>query len=419
MDVVTAFLNGEVLEEIYMQPPQGYPHPGKVLRLQKAIYGLKQSLRMWFRKLKQWLLDSGWTSSNYDECVFYHRRMGLILTVYVDDINIFGKDIRTIEQFKRDISQAFKMTDAGRAAWYLGLQLDWKPNGIHLHQNGFINQALARYGLIGTSPAAIPVDPTKKLLKETEATAEPKFKTAYMSMVGSLNYMQTKTVWPLAFLVSLFSRHMSNPNQSHMDAVLQGYRYVAGYSKLGLFYSRTGESQLRGYVDADWGGDTDTGRSTTGWIFTLAGAPVSWSSTRQKTVAGSSTEAEYVAASDACKEAVWLRNFHNEIADVMNRAPQQTIPLSVDNKSALKLTRNPEFHSRTKHINIRHHFIRECVERGEVVPDWIPGKDNPADLLTKPLARTMFEENIKRLGGGMPPSQTPSGSSAHDAIPSA
>ena len=406
MDVVTAFLNGDVFEEIYIHPPQGYPHPGKVLRLLKALYGLKQSPRLWYRKLRQWLLQSGWEVSKYDECVFYNRDRRLVITIYVDDINIFGPSDEHIVCFKKEIAKAFKMTDAGRASWYLGMQLHWLPGGLHIHQSGFIQQILGKYGLLGSRPASIPLDPTRKLLKETENTADPKFKTTYMSMVGSLNYLQTKTVWAMAFPVSLVSRFMTNPNETHMDAVLQEFRYLTGTSERGLLFKKDGDSTLRGFVDSDWGGDTDTGKSTTGWVFTLAGSPISWSSQRQKTVSSSSTEAEYIAASDACKEAIWLKGFHNELAPIMNHPHQETIPLAIDNASALKLTKNPEFHGRTKHINIRHHFIRECVERGQIAPEWISGKTNPADLFTKALPKALFLENVTRLGEGLPVSST-------------
>ena len=414
MDVVTAFLNGDVFKEIYIHPPQGYPHPGKVLRLLKALYGLKQSPRLWYRKLRQWLVQNDWQISKYDECVFYNYNQQLIITVYVDDINIFGLSDQHITPFKKDIAQAFKMTDAGRASWYLGMQLDWVPEGLHIHQSGFIQQALGKYGLLGSRPASIPLDPTRKLLKETEHTADPKYKTTYMSMVGSLNYLQTKTVWAMAFPVSLVSRFMTNPNETHMDAVLQEFRYLAGSPERGLLFQKDGDSTLRGFVDSDWGGDTDTGKSTTGWVFTLANCPVSWASQRQKTVSSSSTEAEYIAASDACKEAIWLKGFHNEMVPIMNTRQQETIPLAIDNASALKLTKNPEFHGRTKHINIRHHFIRECVERGEVIPEWISGKANPADLFTKALPKTVFLENIQKLGGGMPASSTSRASKTSD-----
>ena len=414
MDVSTAFLNGDVLEEIYIHPPQGYTNPGKVLRLLKALYGLKQSPRLWYRKLRQWLLDNGWEVSKYDECVFYNKTQQLIITVYVDDINIFGPSDDHIIPFKSDITKAFKMTDAGRASWYLGMQLNWLPDGLHIHQNGFIQQALGKYGLLGSKPATIPLDPNRKLLKETENTADPKFKTAYMSMVGSLNYLQTKTVWGLAFPVSLVSRYMTNPNQTHLDAVLQIFRYLLGTPDRGLFFRKDGDSTLRGFVDSDWGGDTDTGKSTTGWVFTLAGCPISWSSQRQKTVSSSSTEAEYIAASDACKEAIWLKGFHNEIALAMKHPEQIAIPLSIDNASALKLTKNPEFHGRTKHINIRYHFIRECVDRGEIVPEWISGKSNPADLFTKALSKALFSDNLSRLGRGLPGSSTSGTSKSPD-----
>lgn len=412
MDVVTAFLNGDVLEEIYIHPPQGYAQPGKVLRLLKALYGLKQSPRLWYRKLRLWLLQNGWTISKYDECVFYNYDRQLIITVYVDDINIFGPSSEHITPFKNEIAKAFKMTDAGRASWYLGMQLNWLPNGLHIHQNGFSQQSLGKYGLLGSKPANIPLDPTRKLAKETETTADPKFRTAYMSMTGSLNYLQSKTRWDLAFPVSLVSRFMTNPNQTHMDAVIQLYRYLVSTPEQGLFFRKDGNNDIRGFVDSDWGGDTDTGKSTTGWVFTLAGCPISWSSQRQKTVSSSSTEAEYIAASDACKELIWLQGFYNEIVPIMNRPEQRGVPLSIDNASALKLTKNPEFHGRTKHINIRHHFIRECVEKGEVTPQWIAGKENPADILTKALAKTLFLENVKRLGGI--PSSTSSTSKTRD-----
>ncbi|KAM3416558.1 hypothetical protein BST61_g8148 [Cercospora zeina] len=399
MDVSTAFLNGDVYEDIFIQPPQGYPHPGKVLQLRKALYGLKQSPRQWYRKLRQWLLEKGWKISKYDECVFYHADHSLIITVYVDDINIFGPTLDKIEAFKKEISSAFKMTDAGRAAWYLGMQLDWRHDGLYIHQKGFIQQTLGKYGLIGTKSATTPLDPTRKYFAETEHTAEASFKTRYLAMNGSVNYAQSKTYWALAFAVSLMSRYMANPNQSHMDGLLQIYRYLASHD-IGLHYSPTGEATIRGFADSDWGGDNDTGKSTTGWVFTLAGSPISWSSQRQKTVSSSSTEAEYIAASDACKEAIWLKGFYNELAAMMGHRRQESVPLAIDNASAIKLTKNPEFHGRTKHINIRHHFIRECVERGEIKPEWISGKENPADLFTKVLPGPTFAKHIDTLWKG-------------------
>lgn len=390
MDVITAFLNGDLLEEVYTYPPEGFPEPGKVLRLRKALYGLKQAPRQWYWKLREWLVNNGWEPSSYDDCVFLHPGRKLIITVYVDDINIFGAQLQYIEAFKHEISNAFSMTDAGKVAYYLGTQIQESTKGVHLHQAGFVRQMLNKFNMANVTPTYIPLRADEKLLEETSTEANAKFRHEYMSKVGSLNYLQSKTRPDQSYSVSLVSRYMKNPNQQHMDAVDQILAYSAGTATLGLFYRRNGDPTIQGYVDSDWGGCKDTGKSTTGWIFTLAGAPISWASQRQRTVSSSSTEAEYIAASDACKEAMWLKGFHGEICTTMGLTQQNSIDLYIDNASAIKLTKNPEFHGRTKHIDIRHHFIRECVRNGHVTPKWISGQENIADLLTKALHRPKF-----------------------------
>ena len=397
MDVVTAFLNGDIQEEIYIHPPEGYATPGKALKLLKALYGLKQAPRQWYRKLRQWLLDNGWKVSAYDECVFLNQHLQLIITVYVDDVNIFGPYEHTILEFKEMISKRFKMTDAGTAAYYLGMQIEWQDNGVRIHQEGYARQILNRFNLTGIKPVATPLQTTHGLVTEKQSTSTKDFQHNYMSQVGSINYLQSKTRPDLSFPVSLVSRFMQNPNQEHADALTRQYAYLAKQPRAGLHYTSDGNAQLNGYVDSDWGGCKDTGRSTTGWIFTLAGGPVSWASQRQKTVSSSSTEAEYVAASDACKRAIWLQGFMNEVKDAMRQPRQETIPLHIDNASAIKLTKNPEFHGRTKHINIRHHFIRECVESKAIEPRWISGKENTADMLTKSLPKQTFNQYLTAL----------------------
>ncbi|SMY19984.1 unnamed protein product [Zymoseptoria tritici ST99CH_1A5] len=397
MDVSTAFLNGDLEEEVYIQPPEGYPEPGKVLRLKKALYGLKQAPRAWYKKFRTWLLQQGWIVSEYDECVFYHPRSKLVLTVYVDDINIFGSDLSLILAFKRDISARFKMTDEGEASFYLGIEINRTGKDITLRQTGFAQQILNKYG-IASKGAHIPLNPLKKLTDEVNSTADKDFRHLYMSMVGSLNYLQTKTRVDLSFPTGFVARFNKNPNQDHMDAVQGEYNYLSTYPAAGLHFKHMGSKQVEGFVDSDWGGCKSTGRSTTGWIYTLAGSAISWSSQRQKTVSTSSTEAEYIAASEACKEAVWLKGYLNEIARFAGTQKQGAIPLMIDNMSAIKLTKNPEFHGRTKHIDIRHHFIRECVTEGHIAPTWIAGTANPADALTKPLPKTSFAKTVAAIG---------------------
>ena len=187
---------------------------------------------------------------------------------------------------------------------------------------------------------------------------------------------------------------MANPSQDHMNALDNIYAYIKSTSQTSITYSKH-EPTIQGYVDADWVGCLDTRRSTTGWVFTLAGGPVSWSSKRQNVVALSTTEAEYIAAAEAVKEALWLKRFINDLG--LKEYTISTIPLHVDNKSAIALIKNPVDHQRTKHIDARHHFIRDVVEEGHVTVKWISGKDNVADMFTKPLPQATFEQFKNKL----------------------
>jgi hypothetical protein len=196
----------------------------------------------------------------------------------------------------------------------------------------------------------------------------------------------------IAFATGYVARYASNPNQTHMDTVDRIFAYLK--NDPGVYSGKHG-LQLRGFVDSDFAGCEDSRKSTTGWVFTLAGGPVSWSSQRQKKVATSTMDAEYIAGAEAAKEAVWIRNFINDL-----RIPGvhvDTVPPYIDNNSALKLTRNPEFHSRSKHIDVKHHFIREKVEEGVINTQRVDTTDNLADVFTKALGKPIHEDFVHRL----------------------
>jgi hypothetical protein len=199
----------------------------------------------------------------------------------------------------------------------------------------------------------------------------------------------------IAFATGYVARYASNPNQTHMDTVDRIFAYLKNDPGKGIVYSGKHGLQLRGFVDSDFAGCEDSRKSTTGWVFTLAGGPVSWSSQRQKKVATSTMDAEYIAGAEAAKEAVWIRNFINDL-----RIPGvhvDTVPPYIDNNSALKLTRNPEFHSRSKHIDVKHHFIREKVEEGVINTQRVDTTDNLADVFTKALGKPIHEDFVHRL----------------------
>jgi hypothetical protein len=395
-DVKTAFLNSDLDKPVYMKAPRDVQLPrGCCLLLLKALYGLKQSPRAWYQKLRDTLVRWGWRMSAYDPCVFINDGKGLILEVHVDDINVMGRSLQAILDFKGEFSKEFPITDQGECSWYLGMHIEQKPGEIHLHQKQYIDQMVDKYGFKDAAPAKTPLDAKVKLAKQGDYVANTKFRKEYQSKVGSLNFSSNQTRPDIAFATGYVARYASNPNRAHMDAVDRIFAYLKSDARKGIVYSDKHGLQLTGFVDSDFAGCEDSRKSTTGWVFTLAGGPISWSSQRQKTVATSTMDAEYVACAEAAKEAMWIRNFINDL-----RIPGvhiDTVPLYIDNNAALKLTRNPEFHSRSKHIDVKHNFIREKVEEGLINTQRVNTKDNLADVFTKALPRSSHEDLIERL----------------------
>ena len=326
--------------------------------------------------------------------MFIDDNKDLIVTVHVDDLRIFGRSEDGIAQFKKAITKEFDMTDEGKGTVYLGMHVEQSPGQVKLHQVAYIRKILDRFNFQNITPVRTPCDPNVKLQKETTKEATDAFKHKYLQMFGSLNYLPSISRPDLAYATGLIGRYNANPNQTHMDAATRMYAYLKDTINRGICYTKDAP-ELKGFVDSDYGGCYDTAKSTTGWVYILGGSPISWSSRRQQTVSLSLCEAEYVAATEAAKEAIWIKGFINNL-----RLPDyhvDTVPLHIDNNSAYKLAKNPEMHQRTKHIAIRHHFIRQCVEEGEILLTWIKGTNNVADAFTKPLARPMFESFLKDM----------------------
>jgi len=395
-DVKTAFLNSTLPKPVHMRAPKGIGLPrGMCFLVLRAIYGLKQSPREWYQKFRETMQRWEWRISAYDPCVFIDDNTGLILQLHVDDMTIFGSNLQAILRFKAKLGETFRITDEGECSWYLGMHVEQNPGEIRIHQKQYIDQIVTKYGLSQAAPAKTPLDKDNKLAKQENYTAHPKFRTEYQSKVGSLNFASNQTRPDTAFATGYVARYASNPNQTHMDAVDRIFAYLKNDPGKGIVYSGKYGFQLKGFVDSDFAGCEDSRRSTTGWVFTLAGGPVSWSAQRQRDTAISTAHAEYNAATEAAKEAVWIRNFINDL-----RIPGvhvTSVPLYIDNNSALKLTRNPEFHSKSKHFDAKCHFIREKVEEGVINTQRVNTKDNLADVFTKALPRPTHEGLVNRL----------------------
>ncbi|KAL5825678.1 hypothetical protein ACOSQ3_021741 [Xanthoceras sorbifolium] len=388
LDVKTAFLHGDLEEEIYMRQPEGFKEAGKenlVCRLKKSLYGLKQAPRQWYKKFDSFMSSSGFTRCQADHCCYIKRfdNSFIILLLYVDDMLVAGSDMQEIMNLKRELSKQFAMKDLGAAKQILGMRIkrDTKSGTLLLSQAEYIKKVLSRFNMQDAKPVSTPLGIHFRLSKEqspkTDEERTHMAKVPYASAIGSLMYAMVCTRPDIAQAVGAVSRYMNNPGKIHWEAVKWILRYLRGTTNKTLCF-KGGDTTLTGYVDADLAGNVDIRKSTTGYVYTLGGTAVSWVSQLQKIVALSTTEAEYVAVTEASKEMVWLQSFLEELGK-----KQEDNVLYCDSQSAIHLAKNPSFHSRTKHIQLRYHFIRSLLEDRILKLEKISGAQNPADMLTK------------------------------------
>jgi hypothetical protein len=361
MDVKSAFLNGDLKEEVYVQQPPGFVvkgSSGKVLKLKKALYGLRQAPRAWNAKLDSELLKLGFVRNPLEHAVYKRadKHGYLLVGVYVDDLIITGSSEVTIGEFKKEMKKSFSMSDLGLLTYYLGIQVDQKTGVTTLCQSSYALKILENAGMKGCNPSHVPMENRLRLSKNDKSL--PVDKTKYRSVIGSLRYL-VNTRPDIAYAVRIVSRFMEDPRGSHWSAVKHILRYIAGTVNYGCTYRKQGttESNLTGFSDSDLAGDVDDRKSTSGSVFMLGSSLVTWASQKQRVVALSSCEAEYIASANAACQGIWLSRLLGELLGI--QAPK--VKLLVDNKSAIALSKNPVHHERSKHIDTRYHFIRDCV----------------------------------------------------------
>ncbi|KAI3523596.1 hypothetical protein L1887_01838 [Cichorium endivia] len=397
LDVKSAFLNGTLEEEVYVSQPDGYVRKGetnKVYKLSKALYGLKQAPRAWNACLDKYLKSLGFARCAQEYSV-YTKRKGeniLIIGVYVDDLLVTGSCQKSIQAFKADMKAKFEMSDLGLLSFYLGIEVSQKETGISLKQEAYVRSILEKTRMMNCNPTKSPMEHKLKLTKD--GGGELVNPTEYRSIVGGLRYL-THTRPDISFAVGIVSRFMEKPTEQHLQAVKGILRYVKGTLDHGLTYTKgEGKVTITGYSDSDLAMDVNDRKSTGGMAFYVNGNLVTWASQKQRVVALSSCEAEFMAATMAACQGIWLRRLLTEITK--QKVPPVT--LFVDNRSALDLMKNPVFHGRSKHIDIRYHFIRECVENGEITVNHVCSKEQKADILTKAMAKIKHEEMRSLIG---------------------
>ncbi|GJS93282.1 putative ribonuclease H-like domain-containing protein [Tanacetum coccineum] len=395
MDVKSAFLYGTIDEEVYVSQPPGFvdpDHPTKVYKVVKALYGLHQAPRAWYATLSTFLEKHGYKRGTIDKTLFIRRNKKdiMLVQVYVDDI-IFGSTNKSwCDEFEALMQSRFQMSSMGELTFFLGLQVKQNKGGIFISQDKYVAEILKKFDLVNVKAAITPMETKLPLTKDEEAFDVDVH--LYRSMIGSLMYL-TASRPDIMYAVCVCSRFQVTPKTSHLNAVKRIFKYLKGKPNLGLWYPRESPFDLEAFSDSDYGGSNLDRKSTTGGCQFLGQRLISWQCKKQTIVATSTTEAEYVAAANCCGQVLWVQNQLLDYGfNFMNTK------IHIDNESTICIVKNPVYHSKTKHIEIRHHFIRDCYEKKLISVEKIHTDLNVADLLTKPFDGPRFNYLVVSIG---------------------
>lgn len=390
LDVKNAFLHGLLDETVYMHQPPGYTsteHPDYVCKLNKAIYGLKQSPRAWNSRFASYVTKMGFKCSHSDASLFIFNKgsQRAYLLLYVDDIILTASNDNLLQKIITKLKTEFPMSDSGKLHFFLGVKAEFINNGIFLSQQAYAKDIINRAGMKDCKPIATPVDLNGKLqADEGERIQEP---TQYRKLAGALQYL-TFTRPDISYAVHQICLYMHDPRLPYLHALKRIIRYLQGTSGFGLQLRKGSIDSLVSYTDADWVGCPDTRRSTSGYCVFLGPNLVSWSSKRQPTVSRSSSESEYKGVANVVAELTWIRNLLFELGHPLSKASL----VYCDNISTVYMSQNPVRHQRTKHIEIDLHFVREKVAIGHVKVLFVPSSKQFTDIFTKGLPSSLFNQ---------------------------
>ena len=400
LDVRNAYVKSDLRESVYMQQPPGFWRgEGLVCKLNKSLYGLKQAGHEWSQCLSEFLVrDMQFNRLKSDPCV-YTRGVGadkLIISVYVDDLLIFCRQEQLIRRFKAKFNERFEIEDLGDCKKIIGIEVLQQEGGaVSIHQMQFLDDLLERYNMTDCRSAKTPLNSTLELCcgEPTCDGCERADGKLYRGMIGRLLYLAGSTRPDISFAVSSLSRFLVNPHAQHLKAAKHLLRYLKGTRELRITYEPSREN-LFCHSDADYGNCKMDRKSYTGFLLILAGAPIAWEARKQPTVALSSTEAEYMAITSAAKEVMFCRQVLLEMGESTSEEP---IQMFSDNLSAISISKNVGFSARTKHIDVRHHYIRELIQKGFVSLHHRGTADMLADVCTKALGPIKHEMNVRRM----------------------
>ena len=407
MDVMTAFLNGDLEEEVYMDQPQAFETTGKeslVCKLKKSIYGLKQASRQWYLKFNNTILSYGFVENTVDTCI-YMKVTGsqfVILVLYVDDILLAANDKGMLRDVKEFLSKNFEMKDMGEASYVIGIEIfrDRSQGVLGLSQKAYINKVLERYRMDKSTASPVPIQRgdsfSRSQCPQNDLERKEMENIPYASVVGSLMYAQTCTRPDISFVVGMLGRYQSNPGVHHWKAAKKVLRYLQGTKEDMLIYRRSNNLEVIGYSDSDYAGCVDTRKSTFGYLFLLADGAISWKSAKQSVIATSTMEAEFVACFEATIQSLWLRNFISGLGIVDSIA--KPLRIYYDNTVAVFFSKNDIYTKGVKHMDLKYLSVKEEVQNQRVSIVHIGTDHMIADPLTKGLLPKIFIGHVERMG---------------------
>jgi len=386
LDVKSAFLHGELIEDVYVEQPLRYQKKdtSKVYKLKKALYGLRQAPRAWYNKIESYFAKEKFEKCSHEYTLFVKNNLEgrmPIVSLYVDDLMYNGNDFEMFDSFKHFMQRNFAMTDLGKMRYFHGVEVKQYEEGIFISQYKYYTEILERFDMESCNMVCNPIVTGCKLVKNEKARATDACK--YKQMVGCLMYLLA-TRLDLAYSVCLVARYMERPTEMHLSAIKRILRYLKGTASYGILYTKREEVKLTGWSDSDYAGDIDDRKSTSGYVFMIGDSAIAWSSKKQPIVTLSTTEAEYVATTSC--QGIWLRR----ILQQLNEDQKKVTTIHYDNSSSIKLSKNLVMHGRCKHIDVRFHFLRDLAKDGIMELKHCNSQDQLADIMTKPLKLETF-----------------------------
>lgn len=399
MDVETAFLNGKIISEVYVNQPEGYEKGNnKVYRLLRSLYGLRESPRTWYECFNKFMYEIGFERSQHDNCLFvkFDGKESIYILLFVDDMLICCKNIKKVKDVKQILSNRFNMKDIGKVNNYIGITIDYEPKkGIMtLSQEKYIDSLAKKYDLEYAKLYNTPMETNLKLDPAIQIDETIQFG----NLIGELLYISTGTRPDIAFSVNYLSRFQSCFNSNHYKYALRILKYLYSTKNLKLTFNKNNYCEIIDcYVDSDWAGDTNDRKSNTGYVIRIFSNVVYWKTHKQCSVTKSSTFAEYVALSEAVTEVNYIRNMLIQTFKIDIKEP---IKIFEDNSGALTIAKYGNFTKNSKHIEVQFHYVNENYESGIIDVIKVESKNNIADIFTKSLSKEMFikcRENLNLM----------------------